>query len=196
MSNYSDPPGLPPAIKRVVPIFRYIGWSSFWVQLVLAVIASLIFLFSIPIAIPRAGANAATINPGTGPGVFFAVSGVVALGVSIYWSYRYTRLAIQLQSAPAAARPKKADAIKLIQRGLLVNLVGMSLTLMGAEAITGTLLAKALSSQGVVFSDPSALSRFIQPLDIFLVLGNTHTIVAHFAGILTALWLLQWMNRD
>lgn len=195
MSNKSDPPALPPSVQRVVPVFRYAGWASFWVQLVLAVVAALIFLFCIPLAIPRANV-VNTTNPGTGPGTFFAISGLVALGISIYWSWRYTRVANQLQSSNPNLRPKKADALKLLQRGLLLNLIGMLLTLLGAEAINGTLLAKSISSQGVVFTDPSALSRFIQPLDIFLVLGNTHTIVAHFAGISTALWLINWVNKD
>ncbi|MBD1939736.1 DUF3611 family protein [Microcoleus sp. FACHB-68] len=195
MSNKSDRPALPPSVQRVVPVFRYAGWTSFWVQLVLAVVAALIFLFCIPLAIPRANAVNVT-NPGTGPGTFFAISGLVALGISIYWSWRYTRVANQLQSANPNLRPKKADALKLLQRGLIVNLVGMLLTLLGAEAINGTLLAKSISSQGVVFTDPSALSRFIQPLDIFLVLGNTHTIVAHFVGITTVLWLINWINKD
>lgn len=195
MSNKSDRPALPPSVQRVVPVFRYAGWTSFWVQLVLAVVAALIFLFCIPLAIPRANV-VNTTNPGTGPGTFFAISGLVALGISIYWSWRYTRVANQLQSANPNLRPKKADAMKLLRRGLILNLVGMLLTLLGAEAINGTLLAKSISSQGVVFTDPSALSRFIQPLDIFLVLGNTHTIVAHFVGIATVLWLIDWVNKD
>lgn len=196
MSNKSDPPALPPAIQRVVPAFRRIGWISFWVQLVLAVVAGLIFLFALPLAIPRASVTYSSRNPGSGPGTVFAVLGLIALGVSIYWAFRYTRLAQQLESSNPNLRPKKADAIKLLRRGLIVNLVGMLFTLVGAEAINGTLLAKSLSSQGVVFSDPSALSRFIQPLDIFLVLGNTHTIVAHFAGVVTSLWLLNWIERQ
>ena len=195
MSNKSDRPALPPSVQRVVPVFRYAGWTSFWVQLVLAVVAALIFLFCIPLAIPRGNA-VNTANPGTGPGTFFAISGLVILGISIYWSWRYTRVANQLQSANPNLRPKKADAMKLLRRGLLLNLVGMLLTLLGAEAINGTLLAKSFSSQGAFFTDPAAVSRLIQPLDIFLVLGNTHTIVAHFVGIATVLWLIDWVNKD
>ncbi|QIZ71364.1 DUF3611 family protein [Oxynema aestuarii] len=196
MPDNSDLPALPPTVRRVIPALRRVGWISFWVQLVLAVVAGLIFLFSIPLAIPRDSPTTVTRNPGAGPGTFFAVLGLVALGISIYWAFRYTRLAKQLEATNPNLRPKKADTVKLIRRGLMVNLVGMLLALLGAEAINGTLLAKSLSSQGIVFSDPSALSRFIQPLDIFLVLGNTHTIVAHFAGLVTALWLLNWIDRQ
>lgn len=195
MSNQSDPPALPPAVKRVVPVLRLAGWFSFWLQLVLAVVAGGILLFALATANAGKTAQAAN-NPGTGPGIFFAICGIVALGLSIYWALRYTRLSQQLQSSNPNLRPKKAEALKLLRTGLLVNIVGMTLTLMGAEAIAGTLLAKSFQSTGIGFSVNSPLSNLIQPVDIFVVLGNTHTIVAHFAGIVTALWLINWIDRD
>ncbi|WP_017718800.1 DUF3611 family protein [Kamptonema formosum] len=197
MSNQSEPPALPPSVQRVVPIFRYAGWASFWVQVVLAVIASLIFAFAgFSSSAPRTAAGAAANNPGSGPGLFFTVCGLLVLGVSIYWSFRYTRLAQQLQSSNPNLRPKKADAMQLLRRGLILNLAGMGLTLMGAEAITGTLLGKALAQPQALLGLGGDLSKLIQPLDIFVVLGNTHTLVAHFAGILTALWLINSVSRQ
>ena len=69
---------------------------------------------------------------------------------------------------------------------------------MGAEAITGTLLAKSLAQAqgGVAIYDPQFINRLIQPLDIFVVLANTHTITAHFAGIVVSLWLYSRINRQ
>lgn len=195
MSNKSDLPALPPAVQRVVPVLRFAGWISFWVQLVLAVVAGGILLFALATA--NAGKTPQTTNnPGTGPGIFFAICGIVALGLSIYWALRYTRLSQQLQSSNPNLRPKKADALKLVRTGLIVNIVGMTLTLMGAEAIAGTLLAKSFQSTGIGFAVNSQMNNLIQPVDIFVVLGNTHTIVAHFAGIVTALWLISWIDRD
>ncbi|NTW21566.1 MAG: DUF3611 family protein [Nostocales cyanobacterium W4_Combined_metabat2_030] len=199
MSNKPDLPALPPSVQRVIPLFRYGGWVSFWVQLVLAVVAALIFLFAgfSTGSRPTTGAGAAT-NPGTGPGIFFAVCGLVMLGISIYWAFTYTRLALQLQSANPNLRPKPSYANKVLRRGLMLNLTGMGLSLMGAEAITGTLLGKSFQSQGVGFvvNGTSAMNTLIQPLDIFVVIGNTHTTLAHFCGIVTALWLLNWVNKD
>lgn len=196
MSDNSDLKALPPAVQRVIPAFRRFGWISFWVQVVLAVVAGLIFLFAILVDSPQATQGASTRNVGTGPGTFFAVLGLITLGISIYWAFRYTRLATQLESSNPKLRPKKADAFQLLQRGLIVNLVGMLFSLMGAEAIGGTLLAKAVQYQaGTLPTTAVNLNQFIQPLDIFVVLANTHTIVAHFAGIVTALWLLNWIYK-
>lgn len=196
MSNKSDLPALPPSVQRVVPVFRYGGWISFWVQSVLALIAGGIILFAVATATAGSKGVPGQNNPGTGPGIFFAICGLVALGLSIYWAFRYTRLAQQLSSSNPSNRPKKADATQLLRYGLIVNLVGMTLTLMGAEAIAGTLLAKSFQSTGIGFSINSGLNQLIQPVDIFVVLGNTHIIVAHFTGILTAIWLLNWVNRE
>lgn len=198
MPNLPESSSIPPAIERIVPAFRRSGWISFWVQVVIAVVATLIFAFSlISLAFSDSSAGRSqTINPGTGPGIFFALSGLIALAISIYWTYRYTRFAKQLVSPEAGKRPSKSDAVQLVQRGLIINLVGMLFNLMAAEAITGILLAKSLQSLGAFFSATGSITRLIQPLDIFVVLANTHSLVAHFVGILVALFLLRAIYRN
>ena len=189
----SEPKALPPTLKRVIPAFRMGGWISFWVQLVLAVVAALIFLFAV--LYERSGARGGGGNPGTGAGIFFAVAGLIALGASIYWAFRYTRLSQQL-AAPKPMRPKPQDAIQVLRIGIMVNIAGMSLSLLAAEAITGILVGKALQPQRGMFRTDISLDDFIQPLDMFVVLANTHTIVAHFIGLVTALLLIDWINRQ
>lgn len=178
-------------------MLRITGWIGFWVQIVLAVVSSLIFLFAIPFARTPANANPAANNPGTGGSIFFAVCALFLLYFSVYQSFRYTRIARQLQDSNPNLRPKKSDTIKGLRFGLTVSLVGMLLAVLGAEAITGTLLAKSLAQpQGATIYDPQFINRIIQPLDIFVVLANTHTISAHFAGIFLGIWLLNRLNQQ
>ncbi len=197
MSNNTDFKALPPPVQRVIPALRRVGWISFWIQLVLAVVAGLIFLFAILIESPAPREAVRTSNVGIGPGIFFAILGLVSLGLSIYWAFRYTRLSQQLGSVNSKLRPRRADTLKMVRQGLMVNLAGMTFTLLAAEAIGGILLAKALKYQGggslVTALRPQ---DFIQALDIFVVLANTHTIVAHFIGIITGLWLLNWIESQ
>lgn len=172
--------------------FRLTGWIGFWVQLVLTVVSTLILLFA-----AVSGGRTDRINspnPGTGPGLFCAVCGLLVLCFSIYWSFRYTLIGRQLKSPNPSLHPHKGNAIQAIRVGLVVNLVGMLLTLLGAEAIIGGLLAKSLvQAPGVAtVYDPS---RQIQSLDIFVVQATTNIVAAQFAGIATSLWLLQRINR-
>ncbi|HEY9703082.1 MAG TPA: DUF3611 family protein, partial [Allocoleopsis sp.] len=83
-------------------------------------------------------------------------------------------------------------------RGLIANLAGMLLAVLGAEAITGVLLGKsiALSQGSIAILNPQNLQNIIQPLDIFIVLANTHTITAHFGGIVASLWLLDRLKSN
>ncbi|PSB38465.1 hypothetical protein C7B69_02785, partial [filamentous cyanobacterium Phorm 46] len=135
MTNQLDTDKLPAAVQRVAFALRTVGWVSFWVQLVLAVVAAIILLFAIPFAIPSATAAANSTSAGTGGGVFFAICGLLVLGYSVFRAFRFTRLSKQLRSPANAVRPKKADTIKQVQLTLVSNLVGMLLTLVGAEAI-------------------------------------------------------------
>jgi len=167
-------------LQEIAQAFRLTGWISFWAQLVLGVVATVILgfaSFSRDVASNQKGV-------GTGLGIFFAVVAVITLGASIFWAFRYTRISRQLQSSNPNNRPRKADTIQLLRLGLSINLVGLLLSLVGAQAIVGALLAKSLTlpqaGVGVYQIDPS---RIIRPLDIFVVQANTNTVAAHFAGL-------------
>jgi hypothetical protein len=184
---------LPPAIRRISGAFRRFGWISFWIQVVLGVIASLALIFAIASISSRTGAN----NPGAGAGLFFTAIGQVAVFVSAFWAYRYTRMGRLLRSKDESKRPKPKAAIRMLRLGLYISLGGMLLTLLGAEATVGSLLAKALSQpQGAaVFGAPGGLSQYVQPLDIFVIQANTNILLAHFFGLVFTLWILNSLDN-
>ena len=195
MREKPETSSLPPALQRVAFALRTFGGISFWLQLVLGVISSLILVFaSISGSVGRQ-VNQGN-NQGTGFGIFFAICGLVTLGVGAYFAFRYSRLSRQLLESNAAGRPSKGETLQLIRLGLIVNLVGMLLTIVGAQAIVGSILAKSLSQpQGALGLGTLDLNRFVQPLDLFVVQANTNTIAAHFVGIAASLWLFNRVNR-
>lgn len=193
MSDKSESQSPSSALQQIAQTFRLTGWISFWAQLVLGAVATVILGFSsfsreVAVNQPRAG---------TGVGIFFAVAGVITLAVSIFWAFRYTRIALQLQSANPNNRPRKADTIQLLRVGLLVSLVGMLVSIVGAQAIVGVLVAKALTlpQTGAVITQINP-NQSIRPLDIFVVQANTNTIAAHFAGLFASIWLLNRITRQ
>ena len=189
MSNLEINDNTPQTVRKIAVQLRRVGWAGFWLQLVLAVVSTVIFIFAVPFA--STGAS----NPGTGGSLIFATVGLLVLYVSTYWSFRYVLTSRQLKNPDL--RPKRADTIKLVQWGLLSSVIGMGASVIAAESIAGTLLGKSLSS-AVSFGmfSPDALSKIIQPLDIFVVLANTHMITAHFIGMVSSLWLLTKLNKQ
>ncbi|NEU74099.1 DUF3611 family protein [Hassallia byssoidea VB512170] len=179
-------------LEEIAQAFRLTGWISFWSQLVLGVIASGILVFASLIR----NTNANQTAVGTGLGIFFAVAAVINLAGSIFWAFRYTRIARQLQSSNPNNRPRKAETMVLLRTGLIVNLVGLILALVGAEAIVGALLAKALTlpqqGSGLLQINPS---QIISALDIVVVQANTQTLVAHFIGLMGTIWLLNRVTK-
>merc|ERR1712157_523027 len=84
--------------------------------------------------------------------------------------------------------------------GVTINLLGMLVTLIGAEQIVGVLAAKVLTSQGVFplsGSVPTSTvsTQVLQPLDILVVQANTNTLLSHFCSLFLLLNLVKWVDR-
>ncbi len=184
-------PSVSPSLKEIAKTFRLTGWISFWAQLILTVISSIILLFAGALSrSPGANQN----SPTTGIGVFVTVLGILVLFFNMYWAlFRYIPIGRKLDGSPVS-RPKRPETIRVLRMGLIVSLIGMLLSLLGAQATIGLLAAKAFNQGigGFVNTDPS---KFIQPLDILVVQASINVILAQFFGILGALWLLNRISR-
>jgi hypothetical protein len=184
----SSSSSLPPALERVSTNLRWSGTIGFWVQLVLGVISTVTLLFASSSLIGNQQSS-----QGTGFGIFCAVGGLVALAISIFLSFRYMNIAKLLRNKDSAQRPKKTDTIQIIRIGLMVNIVGMTLAIIGAEALVGLVLAKSLARpQLAIGSDPR---EFVNSIDLLIVQANTNTITAHFGGLVSSLWLLNRITK-
>ncbi len=189
MSQNPNETSISTNVLKVVRALNLAGWVGFWSQLVLAIISTLILLFAI---VSQKASSSGQSNPGTGTGLFLAVLGLVAVYASIFWNYRYTAISKQLRLSEN--RPSRIDTAKQLKIGLAISFVGMFLTLLGAEAIVGVLVAKSLSQpQNTLVS--TDFTRLVQPIDIFIVQANTNTILAHFLGLVTSVWLLDRISK-
>lgn len=192
MSQNPDTPSSSSTVQAIAKNFRLTGWISFWVQLVLGVVSAIIVLL---FAIFSQRPNSANNNPGTGFGVFLAVCGILILCGGIYLAYRYTIIGQQLQSPNPKNRPRKTETLEVLRLGLWINLVGMLVTLLGSQAIVGTLVARSISPQAATTQlfDPT---RIISGLDMLVVQANINTVSAHFAGLAVSIWLLNRITRS
>lgn len=171
--------------KSLGSTFRLVGWISFWIKVVLGVISGITVLFAF---FSRASNPNQASNPISGLGLLFTVGGILLLGVSVYWSFRYTRWGRRFL-APSAALPSKAATLRLIKMVLITDLVGILVTVMGGEWLVGAIIGKAISQGVAVFSlNPNQL---VEPIDLFVIQACINTIAGQLAGLVATLWLLQ-----
>ncbi len=188
-SDLTPSSSLPPAVRQVSTNLKWSGIIGFWVQLVLGVVSSVILLLA------STGSQDQT-SKGTGFGLFCAACGLIALALGIYFAFRYSTIAKMLQNPDPALRPKRSDTLQVIRFGLIVNLVGMLFTILGAQSIVGIVLAKSLSvPQGAIATTGTTASQLVKSLDLLIVQANTNTILAHFTGIASSLWLLNRITK-
>ena len=189
-SDLTPSPGLPPAVLRASATLNLAGNIGFWVQVVLGVVAALILLFASTSLFGEEKAN-----PAIGFGFFCASAGILALIVSIFFCFRYRQMAQLMRSSDSLSRPKKGYTLQVIRLGLIANLVGMLLSIIGAESLVGLLLGKFLNlPQGAVTSTINP-NQLLKAGEIMIILANTHTIASHFTGIVISLWLFNRLNR-
>lgn len=176
--------------------FWRIGWVTWWLQLILTVIAGVILLFAF--AFP--GVNVRT--SASALGFILSGIGVFLAFVSLFWTYSYTRLSLWLREK-APDRSLEAATAKVMTRlrlGTLCAIVGLIISLVGLQAIVGTLLARLFSS-GVVSTPytayqngPAAGGSFgpganiVQPIDILVVQAAANAMMALLAALTSTSW--------
>ena len=148
---------------------------SWWAQAILSTISGVLLLF----------ANSVTASIST----FALVGRALALGglgcaiASTLWTWGYARLAAKIGRSPETTpADASSQARNIAGFGTTLNMVGMLLCLLGAEAIVGTLAAKALTTSQSAAIGVAASP--VQALDMLIVQANTNILFSHFLGLL------------
>jgi len=171
-------------LERTAGHFKRFGSLGFWGQLVCTVVAAVILAFSVVIT-----------GQATSPvSIYLTAGGIAAAFLSVFWSFGYIRLAQKLRETigtPTKA-PPRAQVVKNLRNGIIINLLGMGATLLGLQATVGVLVAKALTSSSTPYLQgaPSGYSPVLA-LDVFLVQASGNAILSHFLGLLFSLELLR-----
>ncbi|KAH8935319.1 hypothetical protein BDL97_17G022200 [Sphagnum fallax] len=88
--------------------------------------------------------------------------------------------------------PPRAQVVKNLRNGVLINILGMGAALLGMQATVGLLVAKALTSSAAPFlQGPAAGYSPVLALDVFLVQASSNTVLSHFLGLVFSLELLR-----
>ncbi|RRT61199.1 hypothetical protein B296_00006253 [Ensete ventricosum] len=88
--------------------------------------------------------------------------------------------------------PPRADVVKTLKNGIVLNLLGMGAAILGMQATVGLLVAKALTTSTVPYYQGISPGRSpVLALDVFLVQASANTILSHFLGLVFSLELLR-----
>jgi uncharacterized protein YjeT (DUF2065 family) len=184
----------PAALRKTAAMLRKLSWANIWIQGILAVVAGMMILFTIGRNLlsqtPTGGSRAAGL---TGAGIILLLSLVVQL-YTIVRSFQCIQTGRRLKSDDPALRPSKGNTIDFLWRSVLISIAGLGLALLASQAIGGILLGRSAASIGAPYN-PVLAMQVIEPLDIFLVLANTHILSAHGLGLAITLWLLNRIDR-
>ncbi|KAI3980555.1 hypothetical protein MKX01_025120 [Papaver californicum] len=164
--------------------FKRLGSLGFWGQLVCTIISAVILSFSTAIT-----------GRVSSPATFYATAGgIVAAFISVFFSFGYIRLSDRLKKTatdPEKA-PPRAEVVKSLKNGIVINLLGMGAAILGMQATVGLLVAKALtSSANPYYQGITPGSSPVLALDVFLVQASANIILSHFLGLLFSLELLR-----
>mmetsp|Transcript_10032 Transcript_10032/g.24715 ORF Transcript_10032/g.24715 Transcript_10032/m.24715 type:complete len:287 (+) Transcript_10032:70-930(+) len=173
-------------VARTAGACKTLGRWGFWGQLVLTVVSAVILIFSFIFK---------GITKATDAGLYFILFGICAAFFTTFWSLGIVRLGEKLrQSATQLSLvPPRTEVVRMLSTGLAVNFVGLGATIIGLQATTGLLFAKALTAAAATPFMPGAGSSLIA-LDIFMVQAASNVMLAHWIGAAISLWLLRTVN--
>ena len=183
-------------LQRISAALRRLGWVRFWAQVALGVVVVGVLTFN------NIGGRVAANTQralGLGPGLSLTTFSFFVLLWSLWQGWLVVRCGRALQSP---VRPSKGETARLIKRGLLGDLLGITLAALGYQALAGSLFMQA-SMQAPGLFGPMAvpgtrgpISTYpITSIEMLSVLSNTQVLFGHLIGLLLSLWMLQRVYR-
>ena len=185
-------------LQHIGSSLRRMGWLRFWIQLVLGVVVVGVLVFNNIGGRLVANSQRAL---GLGPGISLTTLAFLILLWGIWHSWLVVRCGRALASP---VKPSKGETSKLIKRGLLADLFGLTMAAIGYQSLAGSLFVQASQQvpgffgaqiQGAGGVGSRVVGLPITSIEMFSVLGNTQVLFAHLLGLIITLWLLQRVHR-
>lgn len=181
--------------QQVARSLRWLGWAGFWLQAFLGFIPLLVVVTNV---LSKPGQQQ---TGGFSVGLGLAIVCLIVLLFSVYWCFRYTRLANQLESRDL--RPAKSKVIRDLKLGLLANIGIMTTAVLIALSRVGGLTFKMLTlPQGATVIAPNQIGTtvaapgaLITPSNMIAIQAMVSTIAAGLVGVVVALLLLYQVGK-
>ena len=182
-------------LQLIAAALRRLGWIRLWSQVVLGVVVVGVLLFNNIGG--RLAANSARAL-GLGPGISLTTIAFLLLLWCIWQSWLVVRCGRALNSP---VRPSKGETSRLIKRGVLADLAGITRAVLGYQSLAGSLFLQASMQAGFAFGGAMTtpggrITNYpITSLEMLSVLSNTQVLFAHMIGLWISIWMLQRIYR-
>jgi len=170
-------------LQLISAALRRLGWVRFWAQVVLAVVVMGVLLFNNIGGQIGARADKAL---GLSPGISLTSIAFFVLLWGLWQSWLVIRCGRALGSP---VHPSKGETARLIKRGILADLVGLTLGVVGYQSLAGSLFFQASMQAGFAFggvmtTPGGRITNYpITSLEMLSVLSNTQVVFAHLIGL-------------
>jgi Protein of unknown function (DUF3611) len=178
---------IPSKDRSLARAFFLLGWGGFWLQVVFgsfpALLLTYYFLFS------RSGAG----SPSGVPFLeYLTIINLLMLLVTIYWSYRYTRLSKQIMDPEK--RPPERTVVDIVWIGVLASAVSMLFSMIVLLIEAANMLFFFLRApQGgipVIQTAGAEAPYFVSSVEMVSLMALILTLFAELIVLLFSLWLL------
>ena len=188
MQNKLNSPNLP-SKHKFAGVFRLLGQISYWIHLILGATSAIILgliVFSRRLGAPDN-------NTAISLSIFLTISSLVALGIRIFFAWRYSRVAKQLQLG-VPTQPNRIEIVTLLRVGLTISLIGLILAFLASETTVVSIIATAIAQpQSSPIYEPQ---QAIETANLFLDFVNVTILGAHALGTINSLGLLNWITKE
>lgn len=190
----SDPPLPDVLIVETSRALQRTSWFSWWSQVILTTISSVILIFARNV-VGGGRSNRAMMGPV--PSFILSGAGVIVSAASIIWTWgNGSRLSRRMIRKPTTYIQAATLLRRAIRIGVTLNCFGLLLNLIAAEEIVGALAIKVLTRPN--FATQAALMGTVeglQPLDILIVQANTNSLLSHFCSLVSLLYLTDRVHK-
>ncbi|NJP09655.1 MAG: DUF3611 family protein [Leptolyngbyaceae cyanobacterium RU_5_1] len=193
MFDFLNPEAASPTPEQIARSLRWLGWIGFWLQALLGFVPIFVVVTMVLF-------NPVQRQIGFSLGLGLAIACLIILCFSIYWCFRYTQLANQLEIRDL--RPAKSQVLHDLKLGLLANVSTMTIAVLIALSRIGELTFKMLIlPQGATVIAPTQPGTLITqgaqitPSNMIAIQAMINAIAAGLVGVIVALLLLYQVGQ-
>jgi sterol desaturase/sphingolipid hydroxylase (fatty acid hydroxylase superfamily) len=190
MFNFLNPQASGSTPEQIARWCRQLGWLGLVLQALLGFIPLLVVVMRV-LSVPQWQGR------GFGLGLWLAILCLAILLFSIYWCFRYTRLAARLEQPER--RPLKSTVKQTLKLGLLSNLliliIGTAIALWRVSMLTLQMLSVPQGATVIAPNQVAGPGALVTPSNMIAIHAMLSTIAAGLVGVIIALLLIVQVGR-